>query len=326
MILGLESTAAEGWQLHLESLRQQLHENASDQCLLWIDPAQDDPFAGDPLVEGRRVRVPIAHANFDIERAPYLVPLDIRKFDDADVLERSVAIAWRAWNMANLEALCGQPVSGWIVTSEAPDSLAQHWATHCHVHSVNRLGKFLRFQDPSVREWLWPELSQQQQCQLLGGAQFVIAFGRNQALMTHASPDHSDVPAPADAKISAGHTSPMLLTSTQWARVIDYAAVHKGWLHCCSSDVDFRHALSKKPYWEKGVLEALRHATTYGLSDPQDRAIFAAHALQMGEDFHRSEKMKPIWEKTQAGEHYGTACDDMSGLAFDQFQRYLQDK
>lgn len=326
MILDPESAASIGWQAHLQTLCLQLHENARDRCLLWIDPAQDDPFADNPVVERRRVRVPISHANFDIKRAPYLVPLDLGKHEDAEVFQRSVAIAWSAWDMANLEALCGQPVSGWIVTSQPAESLAQHWAMNCHIHTVNRLGKFLRFHDPSVREWLWPELSQQQQCQLFGGACSVFAFGRHQELMTHVSPDASDVPVSSDAKISTGYNTQLLLTPAQWTDVIDYAALHKGWLRCCSSNADIRYALSKKPHWVKNTLDALRRATTYRVIDSHDRALFVAHALQMGVGFHLSEPMKPIWEKTQAGEHYGAACDEVSGLNFDQFPRYLQSK
>ena len=60
------------WQIHLQTLRRQFYEEAGDRYFLWVNPAQGDPFAGDALVEERRVRVPIHHANFDVTLRPIL--------------------------------------------------------------------------------------------------------------------------------------------------------------------------------------------------------------------------------------------------------------
>lgn len=309
---------AEPWQPHLQILHRQFYEHANDRCLLWVNPAQADPFADDPLVEARRVRVPIGHANFDLSFAPYLVPLDLGKSGDAEVFKRSVALAWSAWELDSLQAFNGQPVGGWIASDQPAPVLAQHWAANCHLHYVNGLTKLLRFHDPSVREWLWRTLTPQQQARLLGPARRVVAFDRRQALMTHA--------------LTAGapevHDSPgaFQLTPAQWEQVDDYAAVHGAWLRWRSAVPDAAQGAASREDWEQAVFHALRAASAYGIADRQDRELFALHALQLGADFHEHAHLRPVWEMTRAGDCYGAACEDVSGQPADALQAYLHSK
>jgi hypothetical protein len=176
---------AEPWQPHLQTLHRTFYESANDLCLMWVNPAQGDPFADDPLVEERRVGVPIQHPNFDTAFAPYLVELDLGQSRDADVFKRSVAMAWNAWELDSLIAFNGQTIGGWISSDQSAQTLAQHWAKNCHIHSIKGLTKLLRFHDPSPREWLWRVLTPLQQTRLLGSASFIVAFNREQELMTH---------------------------------------------------------------------------------------------------------------------------------------------
>jgi hypothetical protein len=173
----------EPWQADLQMLHRQFYETADDRCILWINPAQGDPFAEDPFVEQHRSRVPIHHPGFDVKLAPYLVPLNLGKSRDADLFKQSVAMAWNAWELKSLIAHRGQPIGGWVVGDQSILSLAHHWAANCHIHSVNALTKLLRFHDPSAREWLWPILTMQQRAQLLGPATSIVAFNRQQQLM-----------------------------------------------------------------------------------------------------------------------------------------------
>ena len=310
---------AEPWQPHLQTLHRQFYEHANDRCLLWVNPAQGDPFADDPLVDERRVRVPIQHANFDLVFAPYLVPLDLGKSGDADVFKRSVAIGWSAWELDSLQAFNGQAIGGWIAGDQPAPALApllaQHWAANCHLHYVNGLTKFLRFHDPSVREWLWRTLTPQQQARLLGPASCIVAFNRQQALIMHgviaAAPEVHEGPGK------------LQLTPAQWEQVDDYAVVHAAWLRWRSNVQDASHGLASREAWEQALFHALRAASVYGITDRQDRELFAVHALQMGADFHEHARMLAVWEKTRTGDYYGAACEEVSGQPAYALQDYL---
>lgn len=310
---------AEPWQPHLQTLHRQVYEHANDRCLLWVNPAQGDPFADDPLVDERRVRVPIQHANFDVVFAPYLVPLDLGRSGDADVFKRSVAIGWSAWELDSLQAFNGQAIGGWIAGQPAPalaPLLAQHWAANCHLHYVNGLTKLLRFHDPSVREWLWGTLTPQQQARLLGPARRIVAFNRQQGFMLH---EVSAAAPPAhDGK------GKLQLTPEQWEQVDDYAVVHGAWLRFRSTLQDPLHCLASRDAWEQDIFYALRAANAFGITDRQDRELFAVHALQLGADFHEHAHMLPVWEKIRAGDYYGAACEDVTGQPADALQDYLR--
>lgn len=301
------------WELHLQALHKQFHELASGQCLLWVNPAQADLFAENGLVQERKVRVPISHPRFDLQYAPYLVLLNLASYADSDVFKKSVQAAYEAWDMDNLQAMNGQPVCGWIITEAAPQDLAQYWAHRCHLHQLGSLTKNLRFHDPSVREWLWPELSPEQQSILLGPARIIFAICRNQKLMRHESGNLAALKPNASI-----NTVRLALTARQWASVDDYTVLHAAWLQLCSADKDCRHALDQKGRWAQATLTALEEATQYGIHDPADRKLFAMHALQLGGTFHLHPELRPVWEKTLTGDFYGCVIEETFNTSADE--------
>lgn len=312
---------ADPWLPHLQTLHRTFYERANDRCLMWVNPAQSDPFSDDSLVAERRVVVPIQHPNFDVAFAPYIVPLDLGKSRDADVFKYSVAMAWHAWELKSLVAFNGQPIGGWIASDQSAPRLAQHWASNCHIHVINELTKLLRFHDPSPREWLWRTLTPLQKTQLLGPASFIVAFNRQQELMTHSTTR----PLVSEGAVSVqDKLGKLQLTAAQWSQVDDYAVVHGAWLRWRSSLQSQHHVLETHDAWEQPVLHALRFASAYGISDKQDRELFASHALRIGADFHKHVRMRPVWEKTGVGEYYGAACEEVSGQPSDELLIYLQ--
>jgi hypothetical protein len=85
------------WQACVQALHAHLHAHASDQCLLWVNPAQIDLFADNAWVQENRVRVPIQHERFDVQFAPYLLALELTNSSQADIFEQSVQAAYEAW-------------------------------------------------------------------------------------------------------------------------------------------------------------------------------------------------------------------------------------
>jgi len=286
---------------HLQTLHRLLYASADARCLLWVNPAQGDPFADDPLVQERMVRVPLSHPRFDVRFAPYLVPLALARYADAEVFARSVQLAWDAWQLDSLKLANGQAIAGWVVLQDAPEALASHWARNCHVHMDKGLSKLLRFHDPGVREWLWPSLSAIQQSQLLGPAERLVSINREQQLMFHERP--SAVPAEAGR---------LLLDREQWAQIDDYAILHAAWLQ-----------LDRQVLPLPRIFDALRQATRYGIQDPPDRMLFALHAMQIGHDFHADSRLAPVWASTAAGEFYGGAVEAVTGHPATRLDQYL---
>ncbi|QGZ40205.1 uncharacterized protein DUF4123 [Pseudoduganella flava] len=303
------------WTSHLQALHRYFHEAAEDACLLWVDPAQGDPFDGSGLVEERRVRVPIAHPRFEPQFAPYLVPLHLDRSADADLFGHSVRMAWQAWDLPSLEAAQGQRVCGWIRTSGEAAVLAQHWAGNCYLHVHGALHKLLRFHDPGVREWLWLSLGAQQKRTLLGPAQTLLAFGRTQQLKRQEMADGGAAHTEAPGRL--------VLTAEQWAQVDDYATLHAAWLAERSARAAVGVDVPDDGFDPRPVFAALKHATRHGIVDAQDRVLFARHALALGPEFHTDERLLLVWKLTAQGDFYGGAIEEVTGVPVDELAAYL---
>jgi hypothetical protein len=309
-----------GWEPLVERLHKYFHDHAHSECLLWVNPAQIDLFADSEFVKDRRVQVPINHPRFDVSLGPYLVQLDLAKSADADVLRASVESAWDAWGSGQLLACQGQPIAGWVEAGVEPKTLARHWAMHCHLHRRSGYSKLLRFHDPSVREWLWPTLTATQRRALLGPATSLFSIGRQKTLIQHCA-EQGGLPGQLDSH-EVEHLPNFTLENHQWDQVEEYAVVHAAWVAWTSTQPvgGGRHLDAR---WEQGVFAALSHASRHGVLDPQDRELFALHAMQIGSDFHTSTLMRPVWEKTIAGDFYGSAIEEVFDRPANQLHTYL---
>lgn len=310
------------WRDVLEQLETYLASTAQYRCLLWVDPAQADPFADNELVEELRVRVPIRHPRFDMLRAPYIVPLDLCRGSSADLFQNSVERAWLSWRMDHLSAMHGQPICGWVITEANATVVARHWGARCHLHTSRRQHRLLRFQDPGVREWLWPALTRPQQQAMLGHATEIISIGRTQQPIHHHCGSRI-THLPTIAKDEPDALPTLQIEQGQWDQIDDYATLHAAWLAWRSSAAD-QEILAQGAGWERPVLMALAYASQLGIRDAVDRELFALHALQMGANFHRSPKLDEVWPQTQAGEFYGSAVESVTGCPADQLSVLLQ--
>ena len=300
------------WQACVQALHAHVQQAAQGHCLVWVNPAQTDVFADNASAQAQRMHVPIVHPRFDVQFAPYLVALDLSASADCDVLQQSVQTAYEAWDMPSLQACAGQAIGGWIICNSSPQKLASYWASQIHLHTVGGLTKLLRFHDPSVREWLWPALTAQQQTQLLGPAQALIGINRQQRVMVHTPP----------SPLEPANHAKLQLISQQWADVEDYAAVHAAWLAQAGLEpAQWRHQLPVN--WQLSIFKALQKATQHGVTDEHDRALFAQHALQLGPDFHSHSILKNVWLKTREGNFYGGAIEAVTGQPAAQLQKYL---
>lgn len=311
-----ENQTSASWQDLSDQLVAHFDNTAQHRCLLWVDPAQGDRFAGSQLVERLRARIPIRHPRFDVARAPYLVPLDLSRSDDAALFANSVELAWLVWSTEYLRAMQGQPICGWVSTRASATALARHWGANCHLHVFQRQSRLLRFQDPGVREWLWPSLDQTQRQAMLGPALEIASINRAQQLVHYASAE-SAISASAFNQDGPTAFPRLRIDAQQWMQIDDYAVLHAAWLTWRSSSTATA-TITQAPGWERPLLRALAHAINLGIRDASDRELFALHALQLGPSFHQHPKLDDIWPRTQAGEFYSSAVEFVTGRPADQ--------
>lgn len=316
MLTSVGEQGCASWQDIADQLNAHFESTSQRRCLLWVDPAQADPLKGNEIVERLRVRVPIRHPRFELDRAPYVVQLDLSRRSEEDLFRSSVELAWLSWSTLHLGTMQGQAVCGWVSTGASPKTVARHWAKNCHLHWYQRQHRLLRFQDPGVREWLWPALSATQQQALLGPVVEIVSINRTQQVTHHGRA--------ASAKRSLSSIDEALdpfpalqIEPDQWEEIDDYAALHAAWL-AWQRLTALNEANVLSIGWERPILRALAHASRLGISDAIDRELFALHALQFGPDFYRSPKLDDVWRKTQLGEFYGSAVESLTGLAADQ--------
>lgn len=290
----------------IQNLHRHFSTHSESRCLLWINPVLQDPFDSSEVDQDRRVRFPVAHANFDPLLGPYLVTLDLARRHDSDLLERSVEWAWAGWTLEQLQRMRGQSVCGWITCSVSANDLARHWAASCYLHRWNGLDTLLRFHDPGVREWLWPMLDAQQRHTLLGPAQSIWAIGRQHSLLVQ-----ERSPEDLTAIASAPSMMRLQLRADQWSGVSDFANVHAAWQQLCSQDSLWADRLAMQAGWPQRTFHSLQHASRYGLHDARCRTLFARHALEIGMDFHLAPLLAPVWLKTAEGVPYGRALEDV---------------
>lgn len=316
-ITGYAAPASPPWNGALQQLHREIHQHGDGRCFVWVDPAQGEPDLGenDP---GLRVSVPIAHPHYDQRLAPYLVPLNLGRFNDDCVLAASLELAWTAWSVPFLMARRGQPISGWIISDRSAREVAAYWGRRCYLHFVQGRTHMLRFHDPGVRNMLWQDLDDRQRALLLHPVKALFSLNRHQALESFSAP--STTSAGEDAAVSNRLDEQLRLSAHQWQRVNDYATVHAAWSYLVGEGLISR---------DVAVTEALRNslgaASSYGITSADDRMLFLVCGLRHGIGFHSHARMADVWRRTADGEALVDAVEAVSGRPFEQLSSYLMD-
>ncbi|WP_288407156.1 DUF4123 domain-containing protein [uncultured Herbaspirillum sp.] len=309
-------TTVPAWDRHLNALHRLIAEESDGQCLLWLNPlAHQMGLAGTKAKEC--VAIPIEHPRFDRRFAPSLLPLDLQRYEDSEIFANSVAMAWTAWDFETLQASPGQPIAGWVIGSMSAKELAGHWARSVCIHHEKGQSRLLRFNDPAVREWLWPTLTPTQKSTLIGSADALISIGRQQQIELARRELDMEYPQPQERSWQA----PLKLSATQWYRLEHYAEIHAAWMYWLSEGGDRHQILS-----QDCIFSALLAATERGLSHPDDRILFIFHLLQLGEIFYHDARLESVWERTRLGEAYSESITETLGLSAQHLAQFLTDK
>lgn len=214
------------WDGHLNALHRLISKESNGQCLLWLNPLSHQmDLAG--VRKKDCVPIPIRHPRFDLAFAPSLLSLDLQCYEDCEIFANSVAMAWAAWDWETLQASRGQPVAGWVIGPADARELAGYWARSVCVHHERGQSRLLRFNDPSVREWLWPTLTPAQKATLLGPAEALISIGRQQQVEIM----RRDLAGESSSQQEISLQESLELSATQWYRLEHYAEIHAAWMH-----------------------------------------------------------------------------------------------
>ncbi|AWK43790.1 DUF4123 domain-containing protein [Photorhabdus laumondii] len=166
-----ETRRQTGW---LADLRMALTQHDGHGFLL-VDPAvflknrQEERLPA-AILNHQPAAIPtqIKHHHFESRYSPWLVPLDINRSEDAELLALSVTQALQEADPAELIAGRGRMVCGWLFSASPASAIAHHIGMMA-VQSVSFQPQvMLRFYDPAVNNAIWPVLDSWQRSRLLG--------------------------------------------------------------------------------------------------------------------------------------------------------------
>ncbi|TDB44171.1 DUF4123 domain-containing protein [Photorhabdus khanii] len=110
----------------------------------------------------------ITHPRFESRYSPWLIPLDLNRSEDADLLALSVMQALQESDPAELMARRGRMVCGWLFSASPALAIARHIGMTA-VQTLSSVRQIvLRFYDPTVNNAIWPLLDSWQRSRLLG--------------------------------------------------------------------------------------------------------------------------------------------------------------
>ncbi|MCA6220116.1 DUF4123 domain-containing protein [Photorhabdus antumapuensis] len=136
---------------------------------VFLDTRQEDGFPA-AILNHQPAVIPtqIKHHRFESRYSPWLVPLDLNRSEDAELLVLSVTQALQETDPAELIAGRGRMVCGWLFSASPVSAIARH-INMMAVQSVSFQQQImLRFYDPAVNNAFWPVLDSWQRSRLLG--------------------------------------------------------------------------------------------------------------------------------------------------------------
>ncbi|CAQ85918.1 MULTISPECIES: DUF4123 domain-containing protein [Photorhabdus] len=110
----------------------------------------------------------IKHHRFESRYSPWLIPLDMSRSEDAELLALSITQALREAEPTELMAGRGRMVCGWLFSASPVSAIAQHISMTAVQPVSFEQPVMLRFYDPAVNNAFWPLLDNWQRSRLLG--------------------------------------------------------------------------------------------------------------------------------------------------------------
>ncbi|MCA6221208.1 DUF4123 domain-containing protein [Photorhabdus antumapuensis] len=136
---------------------------------VFLDRRQEEWFP-EVVLNHQPAAIPtqINHPRYASRYSPWLIPLDINRSEDAELLALSITQALQEADPAQLITGRGRMVCGWLFSISPVSVIAQHISMTAvqELSSVQKI--MLRFYDPAVNNAIWPLLDSWQRSRLLG--------------------------------------------------------------------------------------------------------------------------------------------------------------
>lgn len=154
------------------ALIEQEMANTTDTLYLLIDPVplvlQPDTTFCDRLVARKPVPVSLPHKAISMQDYPWLVPLDLSREDDRQLLSQSITVALDEIHPDKLCRKMGRAVCGWLTSPHPVDDVAKQLGHTAIQQQPDHRMMRMRYYDPAVNSVLWPVLEDFRQQRLMG--------------------------------------------------------------------------------------------------------------------------------------------------------------
>ncbi|EBP4184135.1 DUF4123 domain-containing protein [Salmonella enterica subsp. diarizonae] len=146
--------------------------NTTDTLYLLIDPVplvlRPDITFCDQLVARKPVPVSLPHKAISMQDYPWLVPLDLSREDDRQLLAQSIAVALDEIHPDKLCRKMGRAVCGWLTSPHPIDDVAKQLGHTAIQQQPDHRMMRMRYYDPAVNSILWLVLEDYRQKRLMG--------------------------------------------------------------------------------------------------------------------------------------------------------------
>jgi hypothetical protein len=294
-------------------LQQWLADNSKGVCHLLIDPMlrplEDDEQLGQMLARMQTIPCPVRLPEKSVmpQHCPCLSTIDTSQGNGSMAVTESVINGLVELAPQDLQSGKGRRIGGWLVSPEPASSLAAHLARVMVQSKGDGQRMLLRLNDPAV---IWPLYA------LLSPSQRVAAFGPIQhwwLLDPAGHPVRLERPAISE---DDPHATRLDLTPGQWADVMRLDAFNRA-INQWIAEALQPPAAPLVAHMAGVALLALRRAASYGLSDTEDLARFAMHALTVSPEFDRHPVVQALLgrcrkEGNPTGDYFCAAVDDLN--------------
>ncbi|MDR0243993.1 MAG: hypothetical protein LBJ65_20550 [Burkholderia sp.] len=273
-------------------------------CLLLTGPAILHPFRQDELDTLKTIgesvlEVPICPERLSPDYWPSVVELDLDHPTAAGMCRHALERAVDDWSPNALGEGRGHRIGAFLFTAERTDSIVRHLSDVFVQQRADGQGqRLLALGDPAAFEGIWQVCDEAQRRFLLGPVALWRTLGRWGEWIDYGVPDGGRAD---DERAPFPH-----FDDRQWTALFDVRPINRAWARMRAGG----HAVQPGDFAK--LPEMLARARAYGLSDPEDLELFAAHALESGADFDLHPIVQRVLHNRPADTYYSLAVADLT--------------
>ena len=251
------------------------------------------------------------HTNLRPTHRPYLIPLELHRCVDAQLLQTSIRLALEDQDVTARQHKLGQRICSWLITTQPVQTLAEHLGRMSVQHlpteypMVGGKRTLLRYFDPNVLPALWEISDPAQRVRLFGPIEQWGVLDQ-QGELNFYSPDR-DAAALAVPLSTSVHD--IGYSTTQWMAIHDI-----GTLNEVATQWQLQNVSGLLPTVSQRDIarQALARSRVLGIEDEADRVAFAMHALTVHARFDSHPQVREALRTLQHNVYYTAAISSLT--------------